>query len=292
MSAAEMEFVVDEEFEALLPELTDEEHHLLKESLLAEGCHDPVMIWQGQDILLDGHNRVVICDEHDIAYGYEAIDLPDRDAAKVWIVKNARARRNLTPDKISYLRGLQYSLEKKPEGRPPKELGHSDQVTTSESLAEEHNVGEKTIRRDAEYATAVDELAENVGPEIKQQILSGDARLTKKDVVAIAELPKAEQKKVIKDHLGGNKKAVKEATTEAAPETSYPVSAKFSHSLNFISGFCTGLRNDHKTVAKVLKHKQWDKSRTAELARMLDAVTRSLTSLNTEMQSHVNGAET
>ncbi|KKL01147.1 hypothetical protein LCGC14_2627300, partial [marine sediment metagenome] len=187
---------------------------------------------------------------------------------------------------------LQYSLEKKPEGRPPKELGHSDQVTTSESLAEEHNVGEKTIRRDAEYATAVDELAENVGPEIKQQILSGDARLTKKDVVAIAELPKAEQKKVIKDHLGGNKKAVKEATTEAAPETSYPVSAKFSHSLNFISGFCTGLRNDHKTVAKVLKHKQWDKSRTAELARMLDAVTRSLTSLNTEMQSHVNGAET
>jgi ParB-like chromosome segregation protein Spo0J len=116
-----------------------------------------------------------------------------------------------------------------------------------------------------------------------------DAGLAPSIAAKVAELPKREQKKAAKAFLAGDKKAVREAITEPKSASQYPVSDKFSHSVNFISAFHTGLRKEHTTVAKLVKHKQWDKAQTADLARMLDAVTRSLTSLNTEMQSHVNG---
>jgi predicted RNA methylase len=50
--------------------------------------------WRG--ILLDGHNRHEICQRHGIEFRTTAIDLPDRDAAKIWIVCNQFGRRNLT----------------------------------------------------------------------------------------------------------------------------------------------------------------------------------------------------
>jgi N6-adenosine-specific RNA methylase IME4 len=88
---------IDEEFSALIPPLTDDERKQLEANLLAEGCRDPLVIWQKEGLLLDGHNRVRICREHHIAFDVRKISLPDRDAAKVWIIRNQFGRRNLTP---------------------------------------------------------------------------------------------------------------------------------------------------------------------------------------------------
>lgn len=89
--------VVDPEFSALIPPLTTEERDALETSLVAGGCRDALVVWHGHDILLDGHNRLAICRKHGIEYRTASVALPDRASAKVWIIKNQFARRNLTP---------------------------------------------------------------------------------------------------------------------------------------------------------------------------------------------------
>lgn len=105
-------------------------------------------------------------------------------------INNQLGRRNLTPEQASYLRGQRYNREKRQDG------GHGDQKSggqnvrpklAADRLASEYGVNERTIRRDGEFATAVDALAQNVGEQARQVILSGDSRLTKEAVVAVAQ---------------------------------------------------------------------------------------------------------
>jgi len=85
--------IIDPEFAALIPPLQEGELELLHASLDAEGCREALIVWQG--VLLDGHNRLAYCEEHEIAYETRDIELEDRDAARLWIAENQLGRRNL-----------------------------------------------------------------------------------------------------------------------------------------------------------------------------------------------------
>src|ERR1039457_3114820 len=87
---------VDDEFRSLIPPLSGEEYHQLEANLIAHGCRDALVVWRG--LLLDGHNRLAICNRHGIAYDTTELDLPDREDAKLWIEENQIGRRNLTTD--------------------------------------------------------------------------------------------------------------------------------------------------------------------------------------------------
>lgn len=51
-------------------------------------------------------------------------------------------------------------------------------MKTAEKIAKEHKISRATVEHAAEFANAVDTLAENVGEETKQKILSGESNLT------------------------------------------------------------------------------------------------------------------
>jgi hypothetical protein len=84
------------EFRSLIGPLADVERDQLEVNLIAEGCRDPLVTWTG--ILLDGHNRFEICERLGIPYKTVAIDLPNAEAAKLWIEEHQIGRRNLTTD--------------------------------------------------------------------------------------------------------------------------------------------------------------------------------------------------
>lgn len=88
---------VDDEFQALIPHLSPEEHAALEASLLAEGCRDALVVWKGYRTLLDGHNRYALCRKHDLSYQVVEIECESREDAMIWMIKNQRGRRNLTP---------------------------------------------------------------------------------------------------------------------------------------------------------------------------------------------------
>lgn len=85
-----------------------------------------------------------------------------------------------------YLIGTQYLARKASHGgdrRSEGSSGQSDHLKkTAEAVAAENKVAEKTVRRAAKFAQAVDTLAANVGEEIREKILSRDASVTAKAV--------------------------------------------------------------------------------------------------------------
>lgn len=88
--------IIDKEFENLLPPLSEEDYKGLEESIKADGCRDPLVVWG--DTLVDGHNRYKICTQNNISYQIVKRDFPDREAVILWIISNQLNKRNLTPE--------------------------------------------------------------------------------------------------------------------------------------------------------------------------------------------------
>lgn len=89
---------IDPEFKTLIPPLQPQERTLLEASIKADGCRDPIVAWNhdGKLIVIDGHNRFEICTANRVSYKTTEMRFDERLAAKIWIVNNQFARRNLT----------------------------------------------------------------------------------------------------------------------------------------------------------------------------------------------------
>lgn len=90
-----MDIRIDKEFQALIPPLAAEERKQLEENILAEGCRDPLVVWNG--VIVDGHNRYEICTRNKVKFRTVEMQFDSRDDAKIWIIKNQFGRRNLQP---------------------------------------------------------------------------------------------------------------------------------------------------------------------------------------------------
>jgi ParB-like chromosome segregation protein Spo0J len=166
---------IDPEFESRLVPLSVEEFEQLEENIVSQKvCFSPIVVWNGYDIILDGHNRYKICKKHGIER-YEIIEksLSDRQAALEWIDKNQLGRRNLSPDQLSLIRGRLYNQRKlnpidnlkKYQNEPSGENVSSKGLTTAQQIARETGVSVNTIKRDGKFAERVDrddELREKV----------------------------------------------------------------------------------------------------------------------------------
>ena len=96
---------IDPEFQALIPPLSDDEYAALELSIIAEGCRDAIVVWQhdGDDIIVDGHNRYAICTAAGLPYNTVTRDFSSRSDVMLWMIRNQLARRNLTPFKRTEL---------------------------------------------------------------------------------------------------------------------------------------------------------------------------------------------
>lgn len=192
---------IDNELKNLIRPLNNEEYEKLKNSILSEGIRDPLVTWRGT--LLDGYHRYKIAQEYGLEYKTVEVDLPDREAAKEWIITNQLGRRNLTPEETSYYRGKLYESRKLDYNRDRDSNGHFVRLgNTAETIGKEYGVDEKTIRRDAEFSNAVDKVATELGEEVKTAILSGEASVPKKDVEKLIEI-KTEAPELIEPILSG-----------------------------------------------------------------------------------------
>lgn len=145
---------IDPEFKDLIPPLQPEEIAGLEASLLAEGCRDALIAWDG--VLIDGHNRYVICQKHGIDYAITEKELADRDAAILWIIDNQMGRRNLADiDRIALQRrrkAVVAAMAKANQrvhgntapGKAKTVSAKLRQVKTSRELAKAAGVGERT----------------------------------------------------------------------------------------------------------------------------------------------------
>lgn len=163
--------IVDPEFKALIPPLSPDEYSQLEANILADGCRDPLVVWAGENVLIDGHNRYEICTRHGIGFNTVEHEFADRDAAMDWMDANQLGRRNITPDQFTLLLGRRYNRQKQRlGGQLPKGVDQIEPpVSTAEKLATEHGVSAATVKRAGQYADAV-AIVEKAVPGFSQAI--------------------------------------------------------------------------------------------------------------------------
>ena len=191
---------LDREFENLIPPLSKRELADLHRSMDAEkGCRDALIVWKGHDILVVGHNRIRYCREKGYPFPVVEKEFDDRAAVKAYIINEQLGRRNLSAAAEGFLRGKRYLEAKRQGARTDLTSGQSDQKTAAERLGEEFKVGERTIRRDGEFAEAVDRIIKNCGLEAKNLILARGTGLTRGGVLRLAKLDPKEQQKFLEE---------------------------------------------------------------------------------------------
>lgn len=138
---------------------------------LTDGEYDAAV---DASVLVDGYNRYGIASALDIDVPLRFVLFDDRADAKSWIARNQLGRRNIGPEKAAYCRGILYNESKQPVGRPEKCGQNVHNIgRTAETIAEQFGVTEKTVRRDGEFAEAVDVLDEII-PGTREKALSGE----------------------------------------------------------------------------------------------------------------------
>lgn len=191
-----MELRIDPEFESKIPPLTEEEFRQLEENILDEGMViNPIIIWNG--VIVDGHNRFHIIEKHpDIPYTTHDKAFADRYAVIAWICKNQLGRRNLTPEQKKYLIGKQYEAEKATHGASDGFRGNQHQELVSsqignlpktcERIAKENRISKNSVIRAEAFSKAVD-IADEVEPGIRENLLAGEIKATEKDIRELVE---------------------------------------------------------------------------------------------------------
>lgn len=110
------------------------------------------------------------CTSLAIPFSVTELEFDSREAALGWAKTHQRWRRNLTDAEVKFLRGQAYEDAKKPKGgdrKSEKSKAHdapliSESQNTAEKVASQFDVDPATIKRDAEFAHAVNTIAGNV----------------------------------------------------------------------------------------------------------------------------------
>ena len=186
------EFIILDELRDFISPLSKEESEGLEQDIIKDGISDPLIIWETTPkvaglkneetktvyVLVDGHNRYRISQKYNLDFRIILRNYKDIQEVKDSMLNKQLNRRNLTLEQISYYRGLKYNIIIKNQEGLPKT------VNVAFNLAQEFKVNEKTIRRDAEFAKGLDKLT----PELRQDVLTGKAKVNKSDIVNLAKV--------------------------------------------------------------------------------------------------------
>ena len=192
-------------FRDKIPPQTEEQFKQLEENILTEGrVREPLTLWKGHGVLIDGHHRKRVLDEHpEIPFTIDEIELADEDAVDEWIIKNQLGKHNLTEIQMTMLRGLLYKQRKNANGgdrTSEKAVRQNDALKlrgftrTSEEVGKELGVNSATIERAETVVDGIERAAE-VDPTFKTEVLTGKISAKKKDLAAIRKMDSDEEVK-------------------------------------------------------------------------------------------------
>ena len=176
-SSAERTPVVLPEMAELLPPLTGEQFAALEADILANGCYSPVIVNEDM-VIIDGHNRQRLCQQHGLPYQMAVFSFVDLLEAKQWALDTQKGRRNLDKWELGKI-----ALRLKPdiEARARENMGtrtdllttlsegqpSAPPVNTRKELADTVGIGEVTMGK-------VMQIDEHAPAAVKEALDSGD----------------------------------------------------------------------------------------------------------------------
>ena len=178
---------IDEEFQKLIPPLTDDEYKQLEENCIKEGIRESILVWdRGDDlVIVDGHNRYKIAREHSLKWNHKVLNFESREDAMLWMIDNQLGKRNLDKYDAVILhdkkQGILSRLAKRKQGERtdlkdiPKKSWESSkderkarrEKETDYKIAKAAGVSEDTVRR-------VRKIEAEATPQVKEAVRKGE----------------------------------------------------------------------------------------------------------------------
>lgn len=197
------ELEIKPEFRDLIPPLQIDELKTLEESILNDGCNEPVVTWNG--VIIDGHNRYSICHKHNIPFKVRKMHFDITEEAISWICNNQLGRRSISPETRKYLIGKRYAAEKiigatnkdghnqyTPEEKKVKnEVGSKvwnqpNRYKTATKLGNEYNISHGTVCKYGAYSQEVDKI-NKINSTVADNILCGKLKLSHPQLCTVAK---------------------------------------------------------------------------------------------------------
>jgi DNA modification methylase len=163
-----------QELESLIPPLSNEEFKQLERNILEEGIREPLITWNG--ILIDGHNRYRIAQEHDMNYETLEKEFENINRVKEWMIHNQFGRRNLSNYQRSVL-ALHLDSVFKERAKEKMKLSEGKGIQKSEDLKEPEFIVMKEIGKVANVShdtiAKVKKIEATATPEVKARLNTG-----------------------------------------------------------------------------------------------------------------------
>jgi len=178
------ELKTDPDIQAALRPMTPEEWSQFSKNVLEDRkILEPLIVWKGKDIIIDGHHRWKAINEFGITdYEIEEKDFDDVDDAILWLLKHQKGRRNISDNQLNVLIGKAYNRQAKkdpnrnPEGKNQYTVevrGQDDpKPRIREVVAEAYGVSPKKVQRAFQFVEVLREIEEKTSPEVVQQLVA------------------------------------------------------------------------------------------------------------------------
>ena len=210
------------EMAELLPPLTGEQLAALEADILKNGCYSPVIVNEDM-VVIDGHNRQRLCEQHGLLYQMAVFSFEDMLEAKQWALDTQKGRRNLDKWELGKI-----ALRLKPdiEARARENMGtRTDLLTTlsegqppalpvntRKELADTVGIGEVTMGK-------VMQIDEHAPTAVKEALDSGDLSINQGYNITrqVRELPEEQREEAaaLAVELEKAKKEIRQCDAEA-----------------------------------------------------------------------------
>ena len=216
------------EMAELLPPLTGEQLAALEADILKNGCYSPVIVNEDM-VVIDGHNRQRLCEQHGLPYQMAVFSFEDMLEAKQWALDTQKGRRNLDKWELGKI-ALRLKPDIEARAKENMSAGGGDQksedaksglatlpnpispVDTRKELADAVGLGERTMGK-------VMQIDEHAPPAVKDALDSGDLSINQGYNITrqVQELPEEQRDEAAAQavELEKAKKEIQQADVES-----------------------------------------------------------------------------
>lgn len=160
----ELPFIIDQELKAMIWKTDQFADDLFEQDLIAnDGPDEPLLVWDEENILVDGHRRIDVCVRNNLAFRVERRSFESRTSVMIWMWTHQLGRRNLLDHQVVVARGRLMQLLKETEGTASK---------AAEIVMKATNCSRRSSYRALEYVEGFDKLSESWKMVVEDQMVN------------------------------------------------------------------------------------------------------------------------
>jgi|GEM_PF-2762736 len=171
--------LINKQINDCLTDLSAEEYRLLEASCMADGILDPIIVWEGTDFIVDGHNRYNLAIKYELEFEVVEVPFDCIEDVILWVHRHQLGRRNIY--------GAAASLARSNIAQSMRD-SKTQTVSEQQKIARQLGVNVRTVQRDTLASGSLAKLPS----DIRNRITGSSIVASQKDLVTLGTLDQTE----------------------------------------------------------------------------------------------------